>query len=47
VRCLWVSVMLVSNNTYSLLSVTDSINPFGVADKRLLLWYKRQLLLSV
>jgi len=47
VRCLWVSVMLVSNDTYSLLSVTDSITSFGVADKRLLLWYKRQLLLSV
>jgi len=37
----------VSHDTYSLLSVTDSITPFGVADKRLYLWYKRQLLLSV
>jgi len=40
-------VFLVSNDTYSLLSVTDSITPFGVADKRLLLWYKRQLLFSI
>jgi len=37
VRCLWVSVILVSNDTYSLLIVTDNITPFGVADKRLLL----------
>jgi len=40
-------LLFVSNDTYSLLSVTESITPFGVADKRLLLWYKRQLLLSI
>jgi len=40
-------VLLVSNDTYSLLSVTESITPFGAANKRLLLWYKRQLLHSI
>jgi hypothetical protein len=33
VHCPWVSVILVLNDAYSLLSVTDNITPFDVTDK--------------